>query len=353
MPSLSQALQIAVPLTFLIGATAGSAQQLPNTTSGTPCCGIIGINKTTGIVTATENTTGRAFQFKLPAARITTVAIGDPVSVDMNLGTVTAVKRLAVAPAVMMEPEDAVPCCSVIQIEPDASQPCCAIVTAKDNASGAEFEFRVTDANLRNTIKTGDPVFRFADTNDATLRMRTTGTVKWFNDARTRTARSNPSEAEPLSAFSYKVIGSEKWKLVPNAALNGAMGRLIVSPPANSSYFVGVFRTGSTESRAAQYVGTNFMLLPGSYDVKVAHDNSPLRVRGVPIQRGMDTRLAVGQLSLNLPQTQWTVMDEAKEGTVWIGYGQLRLGLPVGTYYVKVNDEFSKVRVRDGQITQF
>lgn len=336
----------------VVSPSLSIAQQMPQTTTAVPCCSVIGINKTTGIVTARETTTGRTFQFTASAAQLGTLTAGDPVSVDLKRGQVTALRGKTIQATPMMEPEGGVPCCAVLQFEPDAGQPCCALVSAKDNNTGEEFEFRITDADLRGAIKTGDPVYRAADAS-GTVSMRTTGTVKWFNDARMRSGSSGASSSSANTTYSYKVAGNQPWKMSSSADLKGAMGRLVIQDPGQGSFFLGVFKPGVEQAVAGSYGGKTFMLLPGSYDIKMAHDNSPLRVRGVPIQRGMVTRLAAGQLTLNLPGTQWAVYDEKKESVAWAGYGTLRLGLPVGTYYVEVNKEFTKVRVRDGQVTEF
>lgn len=79
-----------------------------------------------------------------------------------------------------------------------------------------------------------------------------------------------------------------------------------------------------------------------------------MRVNGVPVARGKETRIRVGVLHLMIDGT-YEVYDQAKTTKVFGGHAKekSRIVLPVGTYQIKVNDAFGEVVIGDGKVTQF
>ena len=153
---------------------------------------------------------------------------------------------------------------------------------------------------------------------------------------------------------SNKISGendTEKWVITPNPNLKGAMGRITIRTPEKSTYSLTVFKAGTDEKSAYRYGGTEFLLLPGQYDTRW-WDNSKWRLSGVPVRRGMDTRIRAGAVHLNLKYTSWVIYDETKTIVIYGGYSVWRIGLPVGKYYVKVNNDFAEVVIKDGEVTE-
>jgi hypothetical protein len=131
------------------------------------------------------------------------------------------------------------------------------------------------------------------------------------------------------------------------------MGRIIIRAPEKSVYELTIFKSGANDLSAYRYIGTDFILLPGSYDVRMASNNSDWRVLDVPVYRGMDTRIRAGQIDLNLHNTDWVIYDETKKTVLHQGFIEWKIGLPVGKYFVKVNNDFGEIIIWDGEITKF
>ncbi len=129
------------------------------------------------------------------------------------------------------------------------------------------------------------------------------------------------------------------------------MGRITIRTPEKSTYSLTIFKSGSDQQSAYRYIGTEFLLLPGQYDTRW-WDNSKWRLSGVPVRRGMDTRIRAGMLNINLKYTEWVIYDETKTTVIEQGYSVWRVGLPVGKYYVKVNNDFAEVVIKDGEVTE-
>lgn len=69
------------------GAAGGVQRQVR---PSEPCCGITSVNTKTGLVTATDKTSGRVFQFQVTdAALIRTLKTGQSVAADFGAGKVT------------------------------------------------------------------------------------------------------------------------------------------------------------------------------------------------------------------------------------------------------------------------
>jgi len=51
--------------------------------------------------------------------------------------------------------------------------------------------------------------------------------------------------------------------------------------------------------------------------------------------------------------SRWDLYDDTKTSHVTGAYDSLRVGLPVGKYYMKVANVFGEVIIKDGQIINF
>ena len=47
------------------------------------------------------------------------------------------------------------------------------------------------------------------------------------------------------------------------------------------------------------------------------------------------------------------IYDEYRETKVVFGYGSREIGLPVGKYYIKMNDDYEMIKVEDNTVTEF
>ncbi|MGQ0549019.1 MAG: hypothetical protein ACT4PY_05050 [Armatimonadota bacterium] len=151
--------------------------------------------------------------------------------------------------------------------------------------------------------------------------------------------------------------GDGPWTITPNRLLKGATGRLVVTLPKGTEFVVYVYRAGAKSPSAGQKYGKAFTLAPGPYDVVINKGGSDMarlwRIRGVPIERGKDTRIHAGVLNVVSAEGMWQVYDENKVVIVVDGSGPEKVGLAAGKYLIKISGEFSPVVIKDGQVTNF
>ena len=144
---------------------------------------------------------------------------------------------------------------------------------------------------------------------------------------------------------------TRRWEIKPGKDLQGAKGRLVVDfhdevPMAHMLVKIYSKDGGDPLSDRKR----KFDLLSGTYDVVVAGK----RVAGVPIQSGQETRLLMGLLRVvykGMDRTE--VYDEDKKTLLVKDYGTLRLGLPIGQYWVKMAGRMVEIEIKDGQVVAF
>jgi hypothetical protein len=142
-----------------------------------------------------------------------------------------------------------------------------------------------------------------------------------------------------------------RWEIKPGEDLTGAKGRLVVDfhdevPMAHM--LVKIISKDGGDPLADRK--RRFDLLPGTYDVIVANK----RITGVPIQSGQETHLLIGLLRVVYTGMDRTdVFDSDKKTLLVKDYGTLRLGLPVGKYWVKMAGRLVQVEIKNGQVAAF
>jgi len=142
-----------------------------------------------------------------------------------------------------------------------------------------------------------------------------------------------------------------RWEIKPGEDLTGAKGRLVVDfhdevPMAHM--LVKIISKEGGDPLADRK--RKFDLLPGTYDVVVANK----RITGVPIQSGQETHLLMGLLRVVYTGMDRTdVYDSDKKTLLVKDYGTLRLGLPVGKYWVKMAGRLIQVEIKNGQVAAF
>lgn len=139
---------------------------------------------------------------------------------------------------------------------------------------------------------------------------------------------------------------NDKWEITENQQLR-QMGRIIINLSEGAP--VKIYRQG--QKKAFGFVNNNeaFELFSGQYEVKIHQ----AVVSGVPVNRGKDTRIRTGTLRITVDATNWIIYDESKEIKVVFGYGSKEIGLPIGRYYIEMNDDYEMIEVRNNQITEF
>ena len=310
-----------------------------------PCCGIIAVDAARGLATARDLSTGRTFQFAAPNAGA--VRAGDRVAADLAAGRVTSAAGIPGASATL-EPAYGDPCCGVVSIEPDPADPCCSIVSVTNTATGQAARFSAPMEVARG-LAAGDPVWADAIGGFAVIQtavaagrsatysfpLQVTGGGAWSSTASAATSASeHPS-----------------WTLTPNPALRGAMGRLVLTVPGDdASVLFHILRAGTDDRLDTWYGADAGSFLPGRYDIGLWE----ARITDVPVERGMDTQVRAGVLSVTF-EGSYTLLDESGERVVnAVGNEKRKVLVPPGRYRMELRTgQGAVVTITDGQITEF
>lgn len=140
------------------------------------------------------------------------------------------------------------------------------------------------------------------------------------------------------------------WTVSENPDLKGESGRLLVTVPVpGASMIFHILKPGSEERIDTWYDSGSAGFYPGTYDVKVWE----MLVRGVPIEKGKDTRVHVGALSLSVDGI-YSVHDESGR-QVFNGIGSEKpiVVLPAGSYRLTVPNGSHTLEIEDGKVTEF
>jgi len=146
-----------------------------------PCCAITAINSNSGIVTATESSTGKVFQFKVAdSALLNTLKVAQSVYANFSAGQVSVVAGQ--------------PCCTIVSTPAAAAAastaaspignnpvptgpnstitaivPYTGVVTATEKTTGRTFQFKVGDSTLLNTLSVGKGVYANFDAGQVSM----------------------------------------------------------------------------------------------------------------------------------------------------------------------------------------
>ncbi len=157
--------------------------------------------------------------------------------------------------------------------------------------------------------------------------------------------RVNRQLISPAGPASYKVVAKSDMK--------GRMGRLVVGFPKDSKVGtqVEVFADADLKQKAENAYGAKaFDLLPGKYWVSISGQVIPLEV-----QSRSETVVATGALKIELSgSTQVEVFaDKECKKKLANSYGSAEVGLPIGTYYVRISGKAEPIQIEEGKVTEF
>ena len=139
---------------------------------------------------------------------------------------------------------------------------------------------------------------------------------------------------------------AEKW-VITSSGLKGATGTLSVELPADVTWNVYIATTAD-KKLLTTYNTKSHTLLPGQFNILL----TSLPVNGVPIEKGMNTRLKAGVLNV-VTTGSWGIWNESQTKHYSTYYSPTKLGLPVGKYAISVNGQFQTVEIKDGEVTEF
>ena len=148
--------------------STASAQETSGDAS--PCCSITAIDVRSGMVTAADASGKRTFRFKVTAAQLRGLKVGQKVWADFDTQKVSVD---GVAPCCTMmdaagaavgqakrEVNPAEPCCTITAVDLRSS-----VVTARVSATGRTFRFTVTDPATLHSLRAGQGVWADFGTN--------------------------------------------------------------------------------------------------------------------------------------------------------------------------------------------
>lgn len=330
-----------------------------------PCCAVVGINSANNTIIARNNETGRLFSFKTDAMDIRSIRLKDPVTTSQDMSVITAINgavrkynsepvnniRLNYSEPIndiktnnnpvngIVRINWAEPCCGIIQI--DNQEPCCALVTAKNSTTGETIKFKAPKLVL-GPVKMGDPVYSEPCCSMAIVQS------------------SYQSSGNQLNSFGYPIeSGSEsgnenasaKWVISP-ANMKGVLGRLNTAFPADVEWSVEIRSGGDnkfiTSRSGFSKHGPSYDMAPGIYNFQL----NTILVENVPVEKGKSTRLKSGVLNI-VSEGDWLIYDDTKVKFHTSGNKPKKMALPVGSYQLKLGDQFYPVVIKDNETVEY
>ena len=325
---------------------------------GDPCCAIVGINTAKGIITSRNTTTGKVQQFKTSPAGISKLQVGDRLT--LQGGKITAVNQTGFEPVneivsgnqtgfdpvneITGQVNDGQPCCSIVSLQVNDGEPCCAIVSVKNIATGQLQSFR-TMAGIGNTLTLGQSV----NLQDGYAMVQS-------GAGATAAQKGMYAFNVGLDSAGYDLKGNtkvkpntsetDKWVITPSG-LKGATGLVSINLPEGVVWDLDVKSTAD-QALGRYYNQKTHSLMPGEYNIFFTY----LPVMGVPVQKGMNTRLKAGILNV-VATGQWSIHDESKAKVYVTYYKPSKIGLPVGKYNIQLGGRYQQVEIKDGEVTEF
>lgn len=136
---------------------------------------------------------------------------------------------------------------------------------------------------------------------------------------------------------------AEKW-VINKVNANTDNGKLIVTLPKETEWDMTIYGAGSSKVLSNTMLQTSFALSPGLYDLEINH----IWIKGVPIEKGNDTRLKTGVL--HVPnKTAWTLYDETKQNVLINSSSTQKRGLPIGKYKLSLKGQDHDIEIKDGK----
>lgn len=139
---------------------------------------------------------------------------------------------------------------------------------------------------------------------------------------------------------------TSQWAMIPNLAMKGDNGLLILYLPTQSTISFAVARSGEPKMLLNWHGSNTKDLPPGNYDVTFWNIKIP-----IVIEKGKETRIFAGVLNSTVkkPWEVWTINGEK----VYAASGAKMVALPPGKYIIKTGGTEIKTTINDGQTSIF
>jgi hypothetical protein len=142
---------------------------------------------------------------------------------------------------------------------------------------------------------------------------------------------------------------TDKWIITPVKDMKGVLGRLDINFPADAERSILIYQP--TDNKFIASVSRNakiYTIAPGQYRFTLT--NVP--VDNVPIQKGHETRLRAGILSV-VSDGNWILYGDTKEKQYTSGNMPKKIPLPVGNYQLNLGTQFYPFVIKDGGTVEF
>ncbi len=327
-------------LTLLCCFSTGAAfAQKP----GEPCCTVVGINIAKGIITSRNTTTGKVQQFKTSAGGLKNLRMGDKLSVQN--GKITAVNQTGFEPVneITGQVNEGEPCCAIVSLQVNDATPCCEIVTVKNLTTGELSSFQTT-GGMGRTFTLGQLVN--LQNGYAMVQSGASAT------AAQKGLYAFKIGLDSLTVKQKAVEGndSEKWVITPSGA-KGATGTVSIILPEGVEWHLDI---KSSDDKALGKWDDRWnnkktiSLMTGEYNIFFTY----IPLLGVPIQKGMNTRLKAGILDV-VSTGQWQIWNEEKTKVHVVYYKPSKIGLPIGRYNIQLAGQYQAIEIKEGKVTEF
>lgn len=143
---------------------------------------------------------------------------------------------------------------------------------------------------------------------------------------------------------------TEKWVISPSGT-KGAAGIVSVNLPAGVEWHLDIKTSadkalGRWDDRWNNTKTIN--LIPGEYNIFFTY----IPLLGVPVQKGMNTRLKAGILNV-VTTGQWQIWNEEKTKVHVVYYKPSKIALPIGRYNIQLNGQYQQIEIKEGEVTEF
>jgi hypothetical protein len=161
------------------------------------------------------------------------------------------------------------------------------------------------------------------------------------------------SEGDTATAVRGKPGHGSGYRQVAGPASYRRLGRVVVTFPAAAPATqskIEVLDPTSGEVLDTRYGSGAIDLLPGSYSIKI----TGRLVESVVVEARKDAVLLCGSLKVAAGgQQKVEVLDADQKTVLHTGYGKFEIGLPAGSYFVRVQQRDQQVQIDDGKLTEF
>jgi hypothetical protein len=314
-----------------------------NKNGSEPCCSILALNTASGTTLVRDQTTGRLYLFKADNMDMRSLKKGDAVTISTN--KISAINGSTRTYATF-KPDYAEPCCAVVSVQIDGAEPCCNAVTVSNHLTNKIVTLSIPK-QVAATIKAGHAVSIDADNNLAVVQSpygSSNGEMNSFG---------YPATSEDGVAANENA--TDKWVITPVTSMKGVLGRLESDFPSGLDWVGNLAITQQSDKKYITSLSGEKMntvkfydIAPGEYLIHLNH----IPVESVPVHKGYKTRLKAGVLNI-VSEGRWEIYDESKDKYLTSNNKPMKFVIPVGSYQLKLGDQFYPVIIKDGVMVEY